>query len=92
MSNKIDRAAAYGSALGVIGISTAITIWKNGGINSHGPIDTALFIGFLMLLAWLILPGAARRDGRHHEKPGNGLAFRLGKTLGGILWSRKRGL
>lgn len=63
--------------------ATIITIWRNGGINSHGPADSAMFIGFLLFLGWLSLP-------RRNKAPGdksidNGIALRLGKSLKRVL-------
>lgn len=76
---------------GFIGIAVAGYSATHGSIftYSHGPIDSALLIGFLFFLAWLL---SGRRSGLvgsdAHEDAGKSLAFRLGKSLKGI----RRGL
>ncbi len=76
--------APWGFALfaGFVG-ATIITIWRNGGINSHGTADTLMFIGFLIFLGWLTLPRRDKAPG--HEGADKGLALRLGKSLKRIL-------
>ena len=68
----------FGLFAGFVG-ATIITIWRNGGINSHGPADTMMFIGFLIFVGWLTLPRRDKPAG--HESADNAFALRLGKFL-----------
>lgn len=63
--------------------ASVITIWRNGGINSHGPADTLMFVGFMIFLGWLLLP--RRNKAPSHEGADQSLALRLGKSLKRIL-------
>ena len=78
----------WGFALfaGFIG-ATVITIWRNGGINSHGPADTLMFIAFLIFVGWLTLPRRDKPPG--HQGADQGLALRLGKSLKRVLRPHK---
>lgn len=72
----------YGVSVATLALVASLVIWKNGGLNSHGPLDTAMFIAFLAFLAWLLTP--ARNKSGGHENPDKGIAFRLGKALNRI--------
>ena len=68
----------------------ALVLWKDGGLKySHGPIDTAMFFAAMALIAWFLLPRRGVQEG-HGQQTGNGIAFRLGKALHGVLRPRKR--
>lgn len=81
----MHRGAAFGGTLASLFTVTALVAWKNGGINSHGHLDTAMFIAFLVFMAWLLTPGKNNASGG--KKPGQGIAFRLGQSLRSI-WRR----
>lgn len=46
-------------------VATAVTIWKNGGINSHGLADTLMFGAFIALMVWLLSPRRSDKSAGH---------------------------
>lgn len=69
--------------LSVFIVTMAVTIWKNGGINSLGTGDTLMFGAFILLMVWFLLPrrGLQQAKGQH---PRQSLAFRFGKALNSV--------
>ena len=57
-----------------------------GKLYSNGRADFAMFVLFMAFMVWL-LSDRERRDG---ESAGERLAFRLGKTLNGVLGRLRR--
>lgn len=70
-------------ACAIIGIAVGGYIAKHGSLfaYSHGPIDSALLVLFLIFLAWLISGRNELVDGTAHDHPDKSIAFRLGKAL-----------
>lgn len=60
----------------------------NGDIRSHGYIDYALLVAFILLLGWLISP-TIPNDPAHHQQTDNVVARRLGQSLNRV-WRRLR--
>lgn len=74
-------------ACAFIGIAVAGYSATHGSIfaYSRGPIDSALLIAALVLLAWLLSGRRSRLVGADaHEETRKSLAFRMGKALNGI--------
>lgn len=88
MADRFSRAAAGASILAGLLMVTGLVVWKNGGLNSKGPADTVMFFAFLAFLAWLLLPRRNKSAG--HEQANQGLTFRFGKALKGVLRTNKR--
>lgn len=86
MSRKLN----YGVTLGTLLMVTGLVAWKNGGINSKGPLDTAMFIVFIAFFAWLLTP--SKDKAAAGEQPNQGVLFRLGKALNGVRRGRDSGL
>lgn len=77
----------FAAACSFIGIAVSLYSWQHGSIfaYSHGLIDSALLVLFLIFFAWLLTgrsPGLESADG--HEDSRKSLAFRLGKSLNGV--------
>jgi ABC-type enterobactin transport system permease subunit len=51
--------------LAAFGVATAVTIWNNGGINSHGWQDTLMFGVFIVLMVWLLSPRRSDKNAGH---------------------------
>lgn len=71
-------AAALAIALLVAGVL------RRSGYHSYGPIDTAVFVLFLIFVWWLISDfsgGKERAPADAENGVDNSLAFRLGKVL-----------
>lgn len=78
-----------GAAAALIAIMAGIAIPKSSG---HGWVDGLAFVAFLVFLWWLISDFSAGRlvDSEGHERPRQGFAFLLGKSLNRV-WRRLRG-
>lgn len=63
--------------------AAVLTIWKNGGINSHGMGDALMFVGFIVFMLWLLIPRRNKASGGQHAD--DGFALRFGQFLKRIL-------
>ena len=76
-------------ACAYLGIAVAGYSFIHGSFfaYSHGPVDSALGVAFLLFFAWL-LSGPRLMSANSHEEARKSLAFRLGKSLNKV----RRGL
>ncbi|AZO00340.1 hypothetical protein EJ066_26220 [Mesorhizobium sp. M9A.F.Ca.ET.002.03.1.2] len=75
-----------GAAAALLAVLVGIALRRNG-YSSHGPIDTALFVVFLVFFWWLISDfsgGKASVDADGHQSANTGIAFRFGRFLSRI--------
>lgn len=75
------------TAIGAFTVAAGLTIWKNGGIGSNGLADTLMFVAFIGLMVWLLLP--SRDKSRGQQSPNESVSFRFGKALKRILRPHK---
>jgi hypothetical protein len=73
----------FPTACAIIGIAVAAYSAVHGSIfaSSHGIMDSAMLIAFLVFLAWLISGSDKLVDGPAHDEPSQSFTFILGKTL-----------
>ncbi|BCG87613.1 hypothetical protein MesoLj113c_37230 [Mesorhizobium sp. 113-3-9] len=70
----------------VIAVVLAIVL-RRDGYSSHGPIDTAIFVVFLVFFWWLISDfsgGKGGTDASEAESVEKNIAFRFGRFLSRI--------
>lgn len=89
-TDKTDNWEYKGFAIFIMALVIYVT--GKGGPSevlrySHGPLDSAMFFAAIVFIGWLLLP---RRNKSASEKgAGNGVAFRLGKSLKRVLGGSK---
>ncbi len=81
---KLHPAAAAAALAFTLGIVLA-----RSGYRSHGPVDTAIFIAFLVFFWWLISDFSGGKAGKSVE---NSIAFRFGRLLSRVLRRDSRDL